>query len=192
MRGYYHMPGTVPNNGDAIKGRHSSALKVSSRWQCSLMGALRSLCSENILLLTWYVWYLCHVLISPPKKKKGKVFWMLCSKESACNEGDVGDTDLIPGSGRSPAVENGNPLQYSCLENPMDRGTWWATVHGMGSYLCYLGCPETKVFSVLLIPYPLGWSLHLLAKVGSYNHIHSQRNSGVWLGNEPMTSTLIP
>ena len=48
---------------------------------------------------------------------------MLCSKESACNEGDAGDTDLISGSGRSPAVENGNPLQYSCLENPMDRGT---------------------------------------------------------------------
>ena len=35
----------------------------------------------------------------------------------------------IPGSGRSPGEENGNPLQYSCLENPMDRGAWWATVH---------------------------------------------------------------
>ena len=38
--------------------------------------------------------------------------------------------DLIPGSGRSPGEGNGNPLQYSCLENSMDRGTWWATVHG--------------------------------------------------------------
>jgi len=36
---------------------------------------------------------------------------------------------LIPGSGRSPGEGNGNPLQYSCLENPMDGGTWWATVH---------------------------------------------------------------
>ena len=43
------------------------------------------------------------------------------------NEGDVG---LIPGSGRAPGEENGNPLQYPCLGNPMDRGAWWATVHG--------------------------------------------------------------
>ena len=50
------------------------------------------------------------------------------SKASACNEGDLG---LIPGSGRSPGKENGNPLQYSCLENSMDGGAWWATVHGV-------------------------------------------------------------
>ena len=43
-------------------------------------------------------------------------------KESACNSG--GDLDLIPGSGRSPGEGNGNPLQYSCLQNPMDRGAW--------------------------------------------------------------------
>ena len=49
-------------------------------------------------------------------------------KESACNAGDLG---LIPGSGRSPGEGNGNPLQYSCLENPMDRGAWWAIVHGV-------------------------------------------------------------
>ena len=49
-------------------------------------------------------------------------------KESACNAGDLGS---IPGSGRSPGERNGNPLQYSCLENPMDRGGWWATVHGI-------------------------------------------------------------
>ena len=46
---------------------------------------------------------------------------MLSRKESACNAGDVG---LIPGSGRSPGKENGNPFQYSCLENPRDRGAW--------------------------------------------------------------------
>ena len=50
----------------------------------------------------------------------------LDSKSSACHAGDPG---LIPGSGRSPGEGNGNPLQYSCLENPMDTGTWWATVH---------------------------------------------------------------
>ena len=47
-------------------------------------------------------------------------------KLSACNAGDLGS---IPGSGRSPGEGNGNPLQYSCLENSMDRGVWWATVH---------------------------------------------------------------
>ena len=47
-------------------------------------------------------------------------------KASACNAGDLGS---IPGSGRSPGEGNGNPLQYSCLENPMDGGAWWATVH---------------------------------------------------------------
>ena len=50
------------------------------------------------------------------------------SKESACSVGDLG---LIPGSGRSPGEGNSTPLQYSCLENPMDRGAWRATVHGV-------------------------------------------------------------
>ena len=49
-------------------------------------------------------------------------------KESACNAGDQG---LIPGLGRSPGEENGNRLQHSCLENPMDRGAWRATDHGV-------------------------------------------------------------
>ena len=49
-------------------------------------------------------------------------------KEFSCNTGDPGS---IPGSGRSPGKGNGNPLQYSCLENPMGRGAWQATVHGV-------------------------------------------------------------
>ena len=49
-------------------------------------------------------------------------------KAAACNAGDMG---LIPGLGRSPGERNGNPLQYSRLENSMDRGAWWATVHGV-------------------------------------------------------------
>ena len=52
-------------------------------------------------------------------------------KEFTCNSGDTGDMDLIPGSGRSPGEGNGNLLQYSCLENPVDRGTWWATVQSV-------------------------------------------------------------
>ena len=49
-------------------------------------------------------------------------------KESACNAGDLG---LIPGSGKFPGEGSGNPLQYYCLKNPMDRGAWWDTVHGI-------------------------------------------------------------
>ena len=49
-------------------------------------------------------------------------------KESTCNVGDPGS---IPGSGRSPGGGHGNPLQYSCLENSMDKEAWWATVHGV-------------------------------------------------------------
>ena len=60
--------------------------------------------------------------------------WWLNGKESACNARDAsytGDIGLISGSGRSPGEGNDNPLQYSCLENPVDREAWWATVHGI-------------------------------------------------------------
>ena len=67
--------------------------------------------------------------------------WYLRGKESACNVGDLGS---IPGLGRSPGEGNGKPLQYSCLENPMDRGAWQAkiqtVVHGIarvGLFLSY-------------------------------------------------------
>ena len=53
-------------------------------------------------------------------------------KASTC---DAGDPGLIRGSGRSPGEGTGNPLQYSCLENPMDRGAWWAAVHRLQSWI---------------------------------------------------------
>ena len=53
----------------------------------------------------------------------------LSSKESICNAGDAGDVSSIPGLGRCPGGGCGNPLHYSCLENPMDRGAWQAAVH---------------------------------------------------------------
>ena len=52
-------------------------------------------------------------------------------KNSLVNAGDIRDVGLISGLGRSPGKENGSPLQDSCLENPMDRGAWRATVHGV-------------------------------------------------------------
>ena len=53
------------------------------------------------------------------------------AKNPPANAGDSGDSDSIAGLGRSPGEGNGNPLQYSCLENPMDRGAWRAAVHGV-------------------------------------------------------------
>ena len=67
----------------------------------------------------WLTLKLTHVMNFPHS---------LVGKESACNTGDLGS---IPGLGRSPGEGTGNPLQDSCLENPMDRGAWWATVHGV-------------------------------------------------------------
>ena len=52
-----------------------------------------------------------------------------CGSEVEVSAGNAGDLGLIPGSGRSPGEGNGNPPQYSCLENPIDWGAWWATVH---------------------------------------------------------------
>ena len=56
---------------------------------------------------------------------------VLVVKNPPANAGDLRDMGMSPGSGRSPAGGHGNPLQYSCLENPTDRGAWWATVHGV-------------------------------------------------------------
>ena len=70
------------------------------------------------------------------KKKSNLLPWGSDGKDSACNAGDPGS---IPWSERSPREENGKPLQYSCLENPMDRGTWQATVHGVTKSQTRLG-----------------------------------------------------
>ena len=59
-------------------------------------------------------------------------------KESICNARDTRDAGSIPGSGRSPGEGHGNPLQYSCLENPIDKGAWQATVHGVAKSQTWL------------------------------------------------------
>ena len=103
--------------------------------------------------LNWHLWEMCKGFLYRKGNWTGrsesnlykKVKWFLQlkmlitqlprgfpggsdGKESACNAGDLG---LIPGWGRSPGEGNGNPLQYSCLENSVDRGVWQATVHGV-------------------------------------------------------------
>jgi len=71
----------------------------------------------------------------------------LSGKESARN---AVDTSLIPGSGRSPGGGNGSPLQYACLENPMDRGAWWATVHGFTKSWTQLSTRHISHIMILL------------------------------------------
>ena len=92
------------------------------------------------------------------KKKSSKIQfglpWWLSGKEAGCNTEAEGDAGLIPGWGRSPGGGHGNPLQYSCLENPMDRGAWWATVHGvlkswtrlkqLSTHICRIPLDTTK------------------------------------------------
>ena len=72
-------------------------------------------------------------------------------KASAYDEGNLGS---IPGSGRSPGEGNGNPFQYSCLENPMDRGAWWATVHGVAKslvgYSPWVAKSQTRLSNITL------------------------------------------
>ena len=72
----------------------------------------------------------------------------------------AGDPSLIPGSGRSPGEGNGNPLQYSCLENPMDEGAWYATVHGVAKSRTRLSDFTFFHFHLESTPF---WSLSLKA-----------------------------
>ena len=74
--------------------------------------------------LTSYLWW----KLEEGRVGRGYLAGYSDRKVSACNVGDLG---LIPGSGRSPGEGNGNLLQYSCLENSMDGGAWWTTVHGV-------------------------------------------------------------
>ena len=67
----------------------------------------------------------------------------------AANPGDIRDVGSIPKSGRSPGGGNDNPLQYSCLENPMDRGPWWAIVYGVAKSWTHL-----KLLSTLSVGLP--------------------------------------
>ena len=70
------------------------------------------------------LWTACHV----PKASQLPFHYPVAVKNPPANAGDVGS---IPVSGRSPGEGNGNPPEYSCLRNPMDRGAWWAIVHGV-------------------------------------------------------------
>ena len=115
-----------------ITTNHGKFLK---RWEC-----------QTTLPASWEICMQIKKQQLEPDMEQQLVWppWTLDGKESACNVGDLG---LIPRSGRSSGEENDNLPQYSCLENPMERGAWWATVHGVAKsqsvmsnwhYYCYI------------------------------------------------------
>jgi len=75
---------------------------------------------------------------------------MTLGKESACNAGEAGS---VPGFRRSPGVGHGNPLQYSCLENPLDRGVWWSTKSWTGLKFWHISVTDCPIY--YLVPYLL-------------------------------------
>ena len=108
--------GTFPGEG---KGRPLQYSGLENFMDCIVHGVAKSRTRlSDLHVMSHYVW----ALLGFTGGASGK--------EPAANAGDTRDVDLIPGLGRSSGEGLGNPLQYSCLENPMDRGAWWATVHG--------------------------------------------------------------
>ena len=106
-------------------------------------GLLLSKCRESLmfelgsayknLLIDWFSCSLVDgkgLILLPDSKLKGTSLVALVVKNLPANTGDIRNVGSIPGSGRSPGGGQGNPLQYSCLENTKDRGAWWATVQG--------------------------------------------------------------
>ena len=84
-------------------------------------------------------------------------------KNPPANAGNTGDRGSITGSGRSPGVENGNPVQYSCLENSMERGAWQGTVHGVAKSRTRLSeqCPDMTLLPGGRDASPGSWGPHL-------------------------------
>ena len=106
-------------------------------------------------------------------------------KESACQ---ARVTDLIPGLGRSLGERNGNPLQYSCLENPMDKGAWWDTVHGVAKSRTWLSDWVCTYNTHYLFKKIFIWLHHVLQHMGFYCGTVVQSLSRVQLFATPWTA----
>ena len=111
-------------------------------------------------------------------------------KESACNVGDPGS---IPALGRSPGEENGNPLQYTCLENSMNRGAWQATVHGVAKSRTWLSdftFPEIK--NLASLPFPgVHASFHVKSGTALFQPVFSFLSLPSWCWSHSLCSTFI-
>ena len=116
----HSMPG-LPVHHQLLQFTQTHVHRVSDAVQPS--HPLLSPSHGHICTNTYDLVFLCTYM-----KEEGGFPCSSVGKESACSAGDLG---LIAGLGRSPGEANGNQLQYPCLENQMDRGAWWVTVHGV-------------------------------------------------------------
>ena len=103
------------------------------------------------------------------------LLWWFSGKEFACHAGDSGDTGSIPGLGTSPGGGSSSPLQYFCLENSMDRGAWWATVHEITKSLTLLSkiwvwTTDSGQFSVISVKSECGLQIPV-SSVQSFNRV---------------------
>ena len=94
-------------------------------------------------------------------------------EESDCRAGDTGDSSSSPGLGRSPGEGNGNPLQYSCQENPMDRGAWRAAVHGVVK-------SQTRLKPLSMRALCTGACTHARAHTHTHTHTRPHRKSHLY------------
>ena len=100
---------------------------------CHLVAVWLGPCFGQVLYISEPVFLRCKIGMEFPR-------WLIV-KESACSAGDI---NSIPGSGRSLGEGNDNPSQYSCLENPMNRGTWWTIVMGSQSWIQWLNSSSSS------------------------------------------------
>ena len=128
LKDYFHIPLSEDEQGRRYLELTYAGAALKDSWSLADVGI--SFCSTlKCFVKVWWmnrvtfvqdVYLILNKFMDFPRGSDGKV--------SAYNAGDLGS---IPGWGRSPGEGNGNPLQDSCLENPMDGGAWWATVHGV-------------------------------------------------------------
>ena len=123
---------TVPDLCSATKGRATKPENKSrERVLCRTYILHFRLSNEKRGFKIYFDGSNIILLINAMCVSRGLPRWALVVKNPPTNAGDIRGVSCIPGLGRPPGGEHGNPLQYSCLENPMDRGSWRATVHSV-------------------------------------------------------------
>ena len=148
---------------------HSQHIHTSSKaqfpWHC-------------FLILSFFLSLSAGILLLSPLQASQVV---LVVRILPANAGDLRDMGLIPGTGRSPRGGNSNPLQYSCLGNTMDRGAWWATVHGVPKSQKWLSNQTATTWRVLLRDPAGSYKYHtdLQQCVRDFAGCHVPRSNGI-------------
>ena len=134
--------GSIPGSGRSPGRGHDNSLQYPCLEHPLDRAPVHGVSKSWTWLSNYVNWFFIpknHMVKKQPENKNG-IIWVGFpgGSDGKVPECDVGDPGPIPGSGRSPGEGNGNPLQYSCLENSMDGGAWWATVHGVAKSRTWL------------------------------------------------------